>query len=100
MTRARKSAGLTLDEAAEMASRFMLTTGSTISRMENREEIPTGHKSAAIRQRAYILCLVYEVDPACLGLGPDDLVAEFEIPPRTPGGQRKASTIWYAPKAA
>lgn len=95
MRRAREQvADLTLGEAAELASRFTLTDASTISRLESMTEPPTGARSKSQRQRAYILCLAYEVDPASLGLGPDDLLVDVVIPFRTPSDLREASTIW------
>lgn len=42
---------------------------STISRLETRGEIPADPPR---RRNAYLLCLLYEIDPAYMGLGPDD----------------------------
>lgn len=42
---------------------------STISRLETRDERPS---DPGRRRNAYLLCILYEIDPAELGLGPDD----------------------------
>lgn len=96
MKRAREDvAGLRLDQAADLASAWVLTSSATISRLEDRADMPTGGRSRSQRQRAYILCLAYGVDPAELGLGPDDLPTNMVIPARTLGEQGKPSTIWF-----
>jgi hypothetical protein len=93
LTRAREDvAGLTLDEAATLAGRWMLTSKATISRLEAQNELPIGHRSASRRQLAYVLCLAYRVDPADFGLGSSDLPPGLRIPHRRHHG---ASTSWY-----
>lgn len=42
---------------------------STISRLESSAELPA---DPGRRRNAYLLCVLYEIDPAELGLGPDD----------------------------
>lgn len=59
----------------------MLTTESTISRLESLPSEPSGHRSASRRQLAYILCHVYGVDPAEFGLSPDDLPPGIDLKP-------------------
>lgn len=96
LLRAREDmAGLRLQDAADLASRWMLTSTAAISRLEARTEAPGGGRQQSQRQRAYILCLAYEVDPAELDLGPDDLPPNLAVPNRTPADLRESPTIWY-----
>jgi len=94
-------AHLTLEQATSLAGRFILTTKSAISRLEQLDDVPTGPRSASKRARAIVLCKVYEVDPAEFGLSDDDLPPGIHIPPRTPGPDGRASlTGWYDTAAA
>lgn len=96
LLRAREDiARLRLADAAELASTYMLTSTAAISRLESRHDMPTGSRSQSQRQRAYILCVAYGVDPAELGLSPEDLPPNMEIEPRTPGELGISSTEWY-----
>lgn len=75
MKRAREDvAELNLNTAAELIGRLVLTSGSTISRLEALRAAPSDRVQ---RARAYLACLVYGVDPAELGLTPDDLPTEI-----------------------
>ena len=86
-----------MDEAVALIGQWMLTTASSISRLEQLQVVPTGPRSASRRQRAYMLCLCYEVDPADFDLDPEDLPPGWEIPARThnPDGTL-ASTNWLS----
>lgn len=66
-------AGLTLAEAAEHAARYMATTDATISRLESLSSEPIGPRQQSRRQLAYVLCLLYGVDPAEFGLRQADV---------------------------
>lgn len=72
MQRARRLAGLTLDEAAEAVNEVILTTGSTIGRLEARPDVPTGPQQRSVRRRAFCLLRLYGFDPAEFDLDPDD----------------------------
>lgn len=85
----------TLDDAVRLVGQFMLTSGGSISRLEDLDEMPSGGRSASRRQLAYILCLCCQVDPAEFGLSSDDLPPGLTIPARTLNDQGEpASTKW------
>lgn len=54
-------------------------TGTTISRLEGREELPGGRKAGPVRRNAYLLTVLYELDPAELDLTDDDGPGELAI---------------------
>ena len=91
--RAREQvAGLTMDEAIELAGTYVITSKATISRLEHSPEAPTVFgKDRTRRQLAYILCLAYGVDPAEFDLSPRDVPPGVMILPRSDG---RPSTIW------
>lgn len=97
LLRAREDvAGMRMEEAVDLLSRYMLITTSSISRLEKIPVVPTGPRQASRRQRAYMLCLCYGVDPADFDLGPNDIPPGLRLPPRTFGPDgRVLSTIWY-----
>lgn len=97
LLRAREDvAGYSMEQAVELVSTYMLTTKSTISRLEQQTEAPNGHRAAGRRQLAYILCVAYGVDPADFGLTPDDLPPGISRAMRTHESQgRGLSTNWY-----
>ena len=101
MKRAREGvAGLTLDEATFLVGHWMLTTKSTIARLERHPVVPVGPRTRAQRQLAYVLCLCYEIDPAEFDLGPGDLPPGLRIPPRHHGRDGTPSvTRWYVTAA-
>lgn len=66
-------AGMTLAEAMRAASRVMLTTDVTISRLEALPVVPAGPRQGSRRQLAYVLCRSYRVDPEEFGLSENDL---------------------------
>ena len=72
----------------------MLTTDSTISRLESLNEVPSGPRNQSRRQLAYILCMAYMVDPAEFELTADDLPPGLAVTDRTAGGQQELPTIW------
>lgn len=84
-------AGLTLDDAAALAGHYMLTTGSTISRLESLDVVPTGPRARSRRQLAYVLCRAYRVDPAEFGLDGGDVPPGVTIPDRS----TDSPTKWY-----
>jgi hypothetical protein len=101
MCRAREDvAGLTLKQAVELLGYLMPSSDSTISRLESFDVVPTGPRSRTMRQRAYLLCAVYDVDPTDLDLYPDDLPPGLVIPPRTRIKGALSSTKWYETLAA
>lgn len=70
MRRAREDvAEMSLERAVAAAGDYLLTSTSTISRLESSTDVPT---MARQRQLALVLCLAYDVDPAEFGLSPDD----------------------------
>jgi hypothetical protein len=81
-----------LDEAATLAGNYMLTTASTISRLESVDEEPTGNRQRSRRNLAYVLCMAYNVDPAEFGLGPSDLPPGVAIKRRSSSGSTKCRT--------
>lgn len=87
-------AHLTLSQAAALAGHWMLTTDSTISRLEGSDDLPSGPRNRSRRQLAYILCMAYMVDPADFGLTPEDLPPGLRVTARTPGEQAELPTIW------
>lgn len=85
-------AGYTLDEAVALAGNFMLTTASTVSRLEGLDSEPVGNRQGSRRQLAYVLCRAYGVNPAEFGLTANDMPPGVTIPART----ADSSTIWEA----
>lgn len=63
-----------------MAGYFVICSDSTISRIENLDELPMGPRATRRRQLAYVLCLAYRVDPADLGLTNDDNPPGLALP--------------------
>jgi hypothetical protein len=71
MKRAREEfAGMTLNEAVAEIGRHYLTSGPTISRLEDSLEVPTDKRRRAL---ACIAAIVYGLDPAQFGVSSDDL---------------------------
>lgn len=71
MRRAREDhADLTLPEAAVKVSRYQLTTGSTLARLEQLDEAPTNRQRRVL---ATIALILYGIDPEPFGLGRRDL---------------------------
>jgi hypothetical protein len=91
-----------MEEATEAAAEFIMVSTATISRLERLAEIPGNRHQLAI---ALVLCLVYGVDPAGVGLGPKEQPGAINT---LPGAVREAlrqefpatSTKWYSPSAA
>lgn len=71
MRRAREDvAGLSLDAATARLGAYVLTSPSTLSRLESLEVVPVVRTQ---RARAYLACLIYGVDPGELALDEGDL---------------------------
>ena len=71
MRRAREDyAGLSQDRAVDAISQVALVDATTIGRLERLEEPPTSPKR---RRMAYLLCLVYGLDPEQFGLDDGDV---------------------------
>jgi transcriptional regulator with XRE-family HTH domain len=70
LRRARKESGIQLREAAERVSRFMLTTHTTLNRLEHFAEPPTIRSQRAV---AYLAMVCYGFDPTQIGLSHDDV---------------------------
>lgn len=68
----------TQGKAAEWISRATSRpiSSATISRLESRDTLPPDRSR---RATAYLLCLLYELDPADLDLSPDDGPNELEV---------------------
>ena len=65
--------GMTLDAAVDAVSRYMPVSGPTISRLEQHDSVPYGPRLSRARMTAYLLCLIYGLDPASFDLSSDDL---------------------------
>jgi hypothetical protein len=72
LRRAREDVGgyTNVDRAAEKVSRYQLTTGSTLARLEKLDEPPTNRQRRVL---ATIALIIYGIDPEPFGLGRDDL---------------------------
>jgi hypothetical protein len=71
LRRAREDfAGLKLPEAAEAVSRYQLTTGSTLARLEYLDGPPTNRQRRVL---ATLALVIYGIDPEPFGLGRRDL---------------------------
>jgi hypothetical protein len=68
--RARKSSGVELRDAAELVSRYMFTSHTTLHRLEKLPHVPEDRHRRAL---AYLVLLVYGFDPRQFGLSADDL---------------------------
>lgn len=75
LARAREGAGLTLAGVQHILGSAHITK-STLSRMESFTEAPTFAKD---RARALMVLVLYGVDPASFGLGPDDKPAAIDL---------------------
>jgi len=92
---------MTLNDAVRLAGYYMAASEAAISRLESAAVAPHGPRSLRMRQLAYVLCLVYNVDPAEFGLSGDDPPPGWSIPPRTLGPDGRPSvTRWYVTAAA
>lgn len=95
MKRARERyAHLTLDELVAILGRYIFIDKSTISRLEKLDEPPLNPRK---RQTAYFCALIYGLDPAQFGVGPDD------VPPGLRGTATDLGfdrTGWLRPTAA
>ena len=102
LLRAREDvAGLNLDEAAATAGHYVMTTASTISRLERLPTEPTGPRQRSRRQLAYVLCAyVYNVDPADFGLSSEDVPPNLRNPKlrdgNEAGDQHSSGSGWFA----
>lgn len=74
LRRARLNSGVQLRDAADRISRLMLTTHTSLARLEKLTEIPTDRHRRAL---AYLAMLCYGYDPSDLGLRPEDLPRGF-----------------------
>lgn len=70
LRRAREASGIELRAAAEIISRVMFTSHTRLNRLEKMIGPPPDRERRAL---AYLAMLVYEFDPAQLGLSKDDL---------------------------
>ena len=74
LRRARISSGVELRRAAEVISALMLTTHTSLNRLEKLTTAPTDRKQRAL---AYLAMLCYGYDPADLDLTDADLPQGF-----------------------
>lgn len=74
LRRARMASGMQLREAAKRISVLMLTTHTSLNRLEKLTGPPTDRSRRAL---AYLAMLCYGFDPADLGLNADDLPKGF-----------------------
>ena len=90
-----------MGDAVRLAGYYMPASEAGISRLEACEVVPSGPRSKRVRQLAYVLCKVYNVDPAEFGLDGDDPPTGWQrIPPRTLGPDGRPSvTRWYVTAA-
>lgn len=85
LARARESypgGKLTQADAAEWLAAVTLggiSDPTTVSRLEARDTLPAGRKSASLRRNAYLLSILYLIDPTELDLSDDDGPGELAI---------------------
>ena len=77
----RPRGAISREQASEwLASVTMQPIGNnTVGRLEARSAVPSGHRSAGPRRNAYLLTILYEIDPAELDLTDDDGPGEMAV---------------------
>lgn len=97
LKRAREQyAGMTLDDAVAQLSRYIIVHPTTINRLERLDTPPVGRAAKRHRQMAYVLAMIYGLDPEQFGLLDEDvpegmlaaLHADLGPGPRGGGGSR------------